>query len=283
MSVIDDASDRPDGRAPGDDMTRASRISGAFRVLTVDDDDSTQDVLRYMLEHLGYEVTSACNGHQAVDAILRAPPFDVILMDVQMPVMDGYEAARWIRRVEAELGFGRVPIVATTAQATADEHERIRGSGMDQLLTKPIELDTLGRELARWTGVSRSGVIVSSPRQVEISETLDMAQIESIKALAGPDRLQFFTGLVAKFRNDASRLVGGICRSVADRDVSTAASLAHALKGSSRSIGARRLGEVAGHVEYFAGRGDIEAASAAAARLEPELRDALAALITIVD
>jgi len=116
-------------------------------VLVVDDGEVNQLVAAGMLAHLGYTAEVAEDGRQAVGAVGRQV-FDAILMDVQMPDMDGYEATQAIRRLED--GGRRTPIIAMTATATDGERDRCREAGMDDYLAKPIQKDALSAMLERW-------------------------------------------------------------------------------------------------------------------------------------
>jgi PAS domain S-box-containing protein len=132
-------------RAQGD----RSRLG---RVLVVDDNSVNLKVCVRMLEKLGYAPQTAIGGAEAVEAA-RTTRFDLVLMDCQMPVVDGYEATRRIRDNEKGLG-GRVPIVALTANTTNEDRERAFLSGMDDFVSKPITLEVLDRLLERWVVVT---------------------------------------------------------------------------------------------------------------------------------
>jgi two-component system sensor histidine kinase/response regulator len=123
----------------------ATRVRG--RVLLVEDNPVNQTVGRKFLERFGCDVTVVGNGAEAIEAWQRTK-YDLVLMDMQMPVMDGYAAAARIR--ELENGSTRTPIVALTANAMTGERERVTGAGMDGLLTKPLDSEELGRTLARY-------------------------------------------------------------------------------------------------------------------------------------
>ncbi|NJN64106.1 MAG: response regulator [Acidobacteria bacterium] len=101
-----------------------------------------------LLERGGHRVTAVENGQEAVEAVARGH-FDIVLMDVQMPVMDGLDAAREIRRHELVKGSGHVPIIAVTAFALSGDRERCLAAGMDEYLSKPIRADALSAAIAR--------------------------------------------------------------------------------------------------------------------------------------
>jgi PAS domain S-box-containing protein len=125
---------------------------GLGKVLVVDDNSVNLKVCVRMLEKLGYTPATAIGGAEAVEAA-RTTRFDLVLMDCQMPLVDGYEATRRIRENERELG-GRVPIVALTANTTNEDRERAFLSGMDDFVSKPITLEVLDRLLERWVVVT---------------------------------------------------------------------------------------------------------------------------------
>jgi CheY-like chemotaxis protein len=120
-------------------------------VLVVDDSEVNQLVAMGMLSHLGYTAEVAEDGREAL-ALLEHRQFDAILMDVQMPEMDGYEATQAIRRVEA--GRRRTPIIAMTASVTDGERERCRSAGMDDYLGKPMERKDVLAVLERWVSAT---------------------------------------------------------------------------------------------------------------------------------
>ena len=144
------ASTRPSTAAPPPSLRGA-------RVLLVEDNAINQQVAIEVLEHAGIRVAVAQNGREAVDALTsaaarRGRPLDAVLMDLQMPVMDGFEAARRIRARERESGEARIPIIAMTAHALERDREASRAAGMDDYVVKPIQTVQLYRALQQWIG-----------------------------------------------------------------------------------------------------------------------------------
>ena len=135
----------PAWRAP---QATAAPASG-LPVLLVEDNRINQRLASKLLEDRGYRVTLAENGQLALDALAHTS-FAAVLMDMQMPVMDGLEATRRIRAREAASGLARTPIVAMTANAMQGDRERCLAAGMDDYLSKPINADELFRQLERW-------------------------------------------------------------------------------------------------------------------------------------
>ena len=122
------------------------------RVLVVEDNVVNQMVAKGTLSHLGYQVSMASDGQAAI-ALLSTEHFDLVLMDCQMPGMDGFEATRYIRT--AENGGQHIPIIGLTAHASADAREACLSSGMDDFISKPYTSDVLAPVLLRWVSASK--------------------------------------------------------------------------------------------------------------------------------
>ena len=132
------------------------------RVLVAEDNPVNQMVTARMLSHIGCVPTIVSNGRAAVEKAL-SEPFDIILMDCQMPEMDGFEASRALRDA---LGGRRLPIVALTANAMQGDRERCLSAGMDDYLTKPMQLETLAAALHRWTSPAAAESMPASAENV---------------------------------------------------------------------------------------------------------------------
>jgi CheY-like chemotaxis protein len=120
------------------------------RVLVVEDNSINQKVVRLFLQQLGVTALFADDGQQGVDLFKADGSVDLILMDLEMPVLDGYAATQHIRQWAASTGKGRCPVIGLTAKAFADDIQRCFEAGMDEVLTKPIELSRLTEVLCRW-------------------------------------------------------------------------------------------------------------------------------------
>ncbi|MGB6452477.1 MAG: PAS domain-containing protein [Steroidobacteraceae bacterium] len=212
------------------------------RVLVVEDNGVNQQVTRRFLERLGCEVEIAENGQRAVEFCARAR-YDLILMDVQMPVMDGLAATREIRRHET--AERRTPIIALTASAMTDELERCLAAGMDGLLTKPLEPIRLGETLARHGLGGAGAAIASLPLIRPSAQAIDLARLRTI---VGEDH-EFVQELCQTFLTSSGRIVDELRRALAADDRALLGTLAHKLKGGSGSVCAQRVGDLAAVLE----------------------------------
>jgi len=228
----------------------AEQFSGAS-VLVVEDNEVNREVARRFLERLGCKPVTVPDGKAALEACgLR--DFDLILMDVQMPVMDGLEATRELRRREAGSGT-RTPIVALTASAMSGELSRCLSAGMDGLLTKPFEVARLREVLRQYVGAGveetddMSSIDDDGPGASETGGTkpagspIDMSRL---RALIGEDD-DFIRELCQAFVSTTDDILPKLEKALATGDRATLASAAHKLKGGSQSICAERIAGLA--------------------------------------
>ncbi|MEO8628056.1 MAG: response regulator, partial [Betaproteobacteria bacterium] len=221
-------------------------------VLLVEDHPVNQIVAQKMLEALGCTVTLAANGHEAIAARWRHP-IDVILMDCQMPEMDGYTASRALRQREQETKAPRLPIVALTANALEGDRERCLDAGMDDYLTKPFRRDTLRAMLARWVGDSQNVSTAQDP-EIDVSGTedtpaVDTAALDAIRALANESAPDLLEQVVRLYLEAGPRLLDGLRSGMATGDKHAVRAAAHSLKSSSANVGARHLAELCKQLE----------------------------------
>ncbi len=250
--------------APGPSPAPGQPSDGCGRrVLVAEDHPINQRLTVRMLEKRGYHVTVANNGREALDD-LRGSPFDVVLMDVQMPELDGLEACRLIR--ESEKGTGcHVPVIAMTAHAMKGDRERCLESGMDGYVSKPVQADELIRAIemvippAPREPVERSGGVCSEP-----------AIAAAIARMDGDAGL--LRELGALFLEDGPRLMAEARAAVEARDGQRVQRLAHTLKGSLGTLGGADAMEAARTLEEVARDGRLHDLDAALSRLDVEVR-----------
>ena len=222
------------------------------RVLLAEDNPVNRKVARTMLNRLGVEVESAEDGQQAV-RLWAAGHFDLIFMDCQMPVMDGYEATRVIRCQENNQAH--IPIVALTANAMETDRQRCVEAGMDGHVAKPFTGPQLVATLQRWLpGAQDRGSAPAgdppplrvSPDQVEQGEpAIDTAALDSLREAMG----EGFAELIPTYLESTQCLLDELVKAQADGDLDTAQRLAHSLKSSSANLGAMTLSDMGRELE----------------------------------
>jgi PAS domain S-box-containing protein len=238
-----------------------------LRVLLAEDNATNQLLAVTLLENSGHTVETAQNGKEALD-VLAERSFDVVLMDVQMPEMDGFTATAHIRAREQGTGQ-RVPIIAMTAHAMKGDRERCLDAGMDGYVSKPIRAEALERALAEI-----APAVEAKPRPVE-PPALDKAAL--LARLGGrEDRLRT---ILQVFQDEASRLMAELREAIANGDASRLTMPAHSLKGAVGLFGAPGVVEHAQALESLGQAGELKGAPEAFGRLQEEmdrLRSALA-------
>ena len=237
---------RPPSAGPHGGAPVASR-----EVLVVEDTEVNQVVAAHMLEKCGFRSRIAENGIVALQA-LSERAYAVVLMDCQMPELDGYETAREIRVRERD-GATHIPIIAMTANSMKGERERCLAAGMDDYLTKPLRSRTLMDALERW--VSDDVPVPQSPGAAP-QLLLDEAVIAELETL-GADVL---TSLHAQYFEETAAVVGALREGAAQGDDAGVASGAHALKGTSATVGAALVSQIAAELETIAKAGDLSGA-----------------------
>ncbi len=237
------------------------------RVLLVEDNTVNQLVALGQLRRLGHECVAVSGGAEALDVIAKEP-FDIVLMDCQMPDMDGYEATRRIRHLEGPAR--NIPIVAITAHALPGEREKCLVAGMNDHLAKPVSLEQLGAVIRLWA--SKTSVEpAEAPDVFEDDDpyVLDRERVASFLAI-GRQQPGFLEGLVRTFRQDVPSRLDALRAAAASRDANDLALAAHALKSSSGSVGAKRMFAVCAALEQAARGGKTEGAEQAIDQLAAE-------------
>jgi len=221
------------------------------RILLVEDNAVNQTVARLLLQQLGTEVDVAANGEEALRA-LEELPYDLVFMDCQMPVMDGFEASRNIRASHSKVINRTIPIVALTANAMQGDREKCLAAGMDDFISKPVESKKLQDALSHWLPkqepeetVRKAGpetVTGSSNDSASQHYPNVVAMVEQLGAAVMSELMDAFSQQTANFSDD-------LCRALAEHDWPTAQRMAHSLKGSSGTLGLNALSEQAAALE----------------------------------
>ncbi|WP_025128600.1 CHASE domain-containing protein [Pseudomonas sp. PH1b] len=226
-------------------------LSG-LQILLVDDSEINLEVATLLLEQQGAQVHTCVNGLQALERLRQAPEFfDVVLMDVQMPEMDGYEATR---RVRNELGLKNLPMLALTAGALAEERLQAECAGMDDFLTKPLEPSALIRsirravERVRGTSVAVSAIVLPQGETAEEWPVIEGFNIREAANRLGND-VQLFRSSIRRFFNEFAGFSDSVVLlQVAQQPTLLIADL-HKLRGAAALLGATAVGQLAGQAE----------------------------------
>jgi PAS domain S-box-containing protein len=249
------------------EVSAAAPAGRHLRVLLAEDSVVNQKLAVYLLEKWGHQVTVANNGQEALGRVM-AESFDLVLMDVQMPEMDGLEATAAIRRLESATDR-RLPIVAMTAHAMVGDRERCLEAGMDDYLSKPIRARELLAIIEQViAGVSMTGDGKQEPAAVDWAAALERLQ---------GDR-ELLEELVGVIRQEAPKLLAAVRAAVERGDAPSLKLAAHTLKGSLGNFAAAKAVEAAKRLESMGKQGDLSEARSALATLEREINRFLPAL-----
>ncbi|MBI3221827.1 MAG: response regulator [Nitrosomonadales bacterium] len=248
----------------GADEATILELSG-LKVLLVEDNELNQMLAKTLLIRAGIEVSIACNGVEAVEAV-RGNRFDAVLMDIQMPEMDGVEAARNIRK---EFTSMELPIIAMTANVMPGERERYMAAGMDEYIAKPIHHEALYGLLDRCV---RRGLHRAKQGQRVAENTLEtIAVFDPDSAISRVGNKEDFISMLGKFPPIYGRAVQAIQDALDKADWELAERSAHTLKGCAATIGAQALSALAAQLEMAIAMRDERNYSRLIAKAETEL------------
>lgn len=259
------------------------------RILLVEDNLVNQEVAKGMLTGLGYEVVTAGNGLEALDILSRQPKYEqtsVILMDCQMPKMDGYETTRAIRNGSQGIENTSIPIIAMTANAMKGDKEKCLNAGMDDYLSKPVSAEELRSKLDAWLGVDERIEAVSDVH-IEVDEDTPNEFIPD-EAEKVWDRHGFMerignsetlaTRLIGLYRESVPQELEKMSDFLDNMQWEDVGKLAHKIKGSSGSLGAIQVSRVAEEIESFAKNGDNKRIGSLVSELATRVEDFMAVL-----
>jgi two-component system, sensor histidine kinase and response regulator len=259
------AADKPEAPARGPHSLAPPARTGRLRILLAEDHEINQKVAVGTLEAAGHEVAVVKNGKEALSA-LRKQSFDVILMDVQMPVMDGFQATAAIREDEKRSGR-HMPIIALTARALKGDRERCLAAGMDDYVSKPIQPEHLLRAIGAWVGPAADGGDDLSAAKTDENPLNKAALLARVGGNMGvlAEILRMCPVELARLRKDLEI-------AVAHQDAQRIQQAAHTLKGTLGNLSAEDAYQAALHLEERARTGDLGLVEEAFARLEQQLQ-----------
>ena len=254
------------------------------RLLVVEDSWMNQQVMLSMLEQLGYPADVVADGRQAL-AALEQTPYAAVLLDCQMPEMDGYQMASELRRREARDHRKPVPVIAVTASAMAADRERCLAHGMNDHLPKPVRMAELGVLLARWVpagaleGPQPVAPAVAGPRMA--GQVLDLAALAELGRLQRPGRPDLVAAVIERFQADAPRRLAELREAAARGDAVAVRQGAHALKGDSGRLGGNQVRAVSSQIEALARHGVLDGVAELLSALAQALEQLFEALETV--
>jgi CheY-like chemotaxis protein len=262
------------GRAEEEEVepvTDGKRARSVLRILLAEDNTMNQKVALRLLERLGYRADVATNGLEAIEALERQP-YDVVLMDVQMPELDGLDATRRIcERWSAET---RPHIIAMTANALPEDREACFAAGMNDYVAKPIRAEELAAALKR-ARPRQNGAV--GPDAVDYVN-LDDGALRNLRDLGGED---FLREVIDAFLADAPELMATLRRSLDEQSAEELRRTAHTLKSNGATLGAEQFAELCRTLEQRAKAGELDGTSELVDRIEqgyPPLAKALSTL-----
>ena len=227
------------------------RANHSARILVAEDNETNQIVALAQLRKLGYEADAVSNGAEAIEAI-KNREYDLILMDCEMPIMDGYEATRKLRGS----GHHRIPIIALTASAMQGDRARCICEGMNDFLTKPVDLARLEETLVKWcaaTDISKPGTCAEQNSSERAEAIFDSEAL--LNRLMGDRQLADI--VLQGFVDNSPSILDNLHACLVKGDARGARLQAHTLKGSAATVSACRLNAIALEIEEAAGAGEL--------------------------
>ncbi|MBK9294424.1 MAG: response regulator [Oligoflexia bacterium] len=226
--------------------TNSIKLKRDLKILLVEDNLVNQEVSKEMLEQIGIEVKTAENGEKAVE-IFKKSPFDLIFMDCQMPVMDGYEATKKIRQIEVEEARVKIPILALTANVTKEDKEKCFNSGMDDFLNKPVDFDKLKGAIFKWLQeYSNMSHFTKKTQTKQVKGGLiDWDRITQLKGI----KAGMYEQLLKVYFETSNDYVLRIKNAIETNDSKALRESAHGLKGSSLNLGLAKVAELSKALE----------------------------------
>jgi PAS domain S-box-containing protein len=238
-----------------------AKLAGA-RLLLVEDNELNQELAIELLRNAGIDSEVANNGQEALDILARDTAFDGVLMDCQMPVMDGYTATRALRENPS---FQKLPIIAMTANVMTGDREKVIAAGMNDHIAKPINVGEMFVTLAKWIVPANPATSLQNESETAPPAEQDLlpAQLPGIDIAEGLARTMgdeaFYRSLLIRFRDSQSNFGENFRAARTNADATERERLAHTLKGAAGTIGARNLSGAAGELE----QASVEGVSAA--------------------
>ena len=250
-------------------LAERKQLKNGLNVLVVEDNETNQEVARCMLEKIGCDVLLANNGRDAVN-LINKHPIDIILMDCQMPVMDGYQATAEIRQLEQiDTNLKRTPIIALTANALEGDKEKCLAAGMDDYISKPFSQNEILTKLGEWSGekvippdtttkkepatdkISMHDIIEKqkSVKECNSYSVIDRSILRGLQDLQIDGKQSLLGEVINTYIRSSTPLVESLHDILKNNDMKQLQITAHSLKSSSANLGAIKLSELCKEIE----------------------------------
>jgi two-component system sensor histidine kinase/response regulator len=262
-------------------VQRGAGTARPRHVLLAEDNPVNVEVARAMLESLGLQAQVAHNGREALEAV-RSTSFEAVLMDCQMPVMDGFAATAAIRRAEQEAGRPRtLPIIAITANALQGDREACLAAGMDDYLSKPFTQAELAGVIGRWIALPLSSnvhhdelapALPPEAREVIQRDVINARALDNIRALSQQGGDALVQKVIAAYVGDAPQHLRTLRQAVGGQDAATIRRVAHSLKSASANVGADTLARLCKDLEQMGRSASVAGAATLLTDMEEEFQ-----------
>lgn len=243
-----------------------------MRVLLAEDNPLNQEVAVLQIQRMGHEVDVVSSGREAIESVEK-DHYDLVLMDCEMPEMDGFEATRLIRERESN---SHIPVIAITGHVGQDYRKQCLAAGMDDYISKPLRVEELFALIERWASLIEAEPSTAITESMEDEREADL--IESLKALTRGSKPDSSVLLIDIFVKDSTERILAIKEAAASDDAKSLTRTSHALKGSCGYMGAKRMAEISETLEQMGRKSVTEGAGTLAALLEEEFEKVRAAL-----
>ena len=259
-----------------------------IKLLLVEDNKTNQVVAQGILNNFGFEIDIVQNGQEAIDKLKNTPKnrYALVLMDCQMPVLDGYDATQAIRESKAGDIHKDIPIIAMTANAMRGDKERCFASGMDDYISKPIDLNLLQTVLKKWINLDNisyeeESVVITTEEESEKISDLLWDKDTILKRMGNDNSL--VKKVIEAFIFDVEVLVAKLKNSIDTKDTQMCKNISHSIKGSASNIAADKLSNIAKEFELFAKNEQIELLSDNYDKIQDVIQETLKILKKYID
>jgi len=251
----------------------------SFRILLAEDIEANAILVKTRLELQGHKIMVTCNGKEAVKAFQREP-FDIVLMDIQMPEMDGLEATALIRSLESDTSE-HIPVIALTANIMSKERKKILAVGMDSVVAKPIDFNKLFITMEELIPDSKEREILKNKVTANAFSESDLPRLEGVNIENGMNRwqnLDVYTKSLIGFADEYGNFIDSLSLLINAKDIDQAYQISHALKGVAGNLSVTKVADIAGTINSALKKKDMNDVEKQLALLKTELNKAIVSI-----